>query len=117
MCFRLAARHGELADDHKAIGSARHDCRIVCAKPINRSEAARSQVEVDFVSQPAAHDERVVVRAFLLTISVAPARVPGLVAFCIGRVASGRVGGLREIRYNMGSSLEEEGQWRSWERA
>ena len=65
---RLDARHGELTDDHNAIGTARHDRRIVCAKPINRCEAAGSQVEVDFVSQPAAHDERVFVRAFLLTI-------------------------------------------------
>lgn len=65
---RLGARHGELTDGHNAIGAARHDCRIVCAKPINRCEAARSQVEVEFVSQPAAHDERVVVRAFLLAI-------------------------------------------------
>ena len=66
--FRLGARHRELTDDHHAIGTARHHCRIVCAKPINRCEAGGSQVEVNLVSQPAAHDERVVVRALLLTI-------------------------------------------------
>jgi hypothetical protein len=37
-----------LTDDNNAIGTAWHDCRIVRAKPINRCEAARSQMAVDF---------------------------------------------------------------------
>src|SRR4026209_2670019 len=52
---RLRARHGKLTDGHNAIGTAWHDCRIVCAKPLNRGEAARPEVEIDFVPQPAAH--------------------------------------------------------------